>query len=157
MEEPALASEREAPDATGSGARPARKATRWFSWLAGVAVVAAVIVAALHVSEEREFVRLAEDARPGWLIVAVLLQVGTYLAQAEILRLVTAAAHVRIPLATACKLSLAKLFVDQALPSVGLSGTVVVARDARATRGPARRGHGRGGGRTSRRTTAPTS
>lgn len=33
------------------------RAIQWFSWLFGVASLAAVIVVALHFSEEREFVR----------------------------------------------------------------------------------------------------
>ncbi|WP_242346353.1 lysylphosphatidylglycerol synthase transmembrane domain-containing protein [Anaeromyxobacter terrae] len=128
MDEPALARGRE-PPGSGTTALPARGPLRWLSWLVGIAVVAAVIGAALHFSEERELVRLAEDARPGWLLVAALLQAGTYLAQGEIWRLVLRAAHAPLPLATAFKLSLAKLFVDQAIPSAGLSGTVVVAKD----------------------------
>jgi Mg2+-importing ATPase len=44
---------------------------------------------------------------------------------------------VRVPLAVAFRLSLAKLFIDQALPSAGLSGTLVAAR-ALEQRGVAR-------------------
>lgn len=104
-----------------------RRALRWVSWLAGAAILVAVIVAALHSSEEREFVRLMERAQPSWLLWAVLLQAGTYLAQGESWRVVTCAAGVPVSLTTAYKLSLAKLFVDQALPSAGISGTIVVA------------------------------
>ena len=91
-------------------------------------MLAAVIIAALHFSEERELVRITKTAQPWWLAIAVLLQVGTYFAQGETLRVVTRAAKVSVPLSTAFKLSLAKLFIDQALPSAGISGTVVVAR-----------------------------
>lgn len=116
-------------DEHSTGGHPhARRVARWFSWLFGVAMLAAVVIAALHFSEQREFVRLAEQAEPWWLTVAVLLQAGTYLAQGETLRVVTRAAAVPVPLSVAYKLSLAKLFVDQAIPSGGLSGTVMVAR-----------------------------
>ncbi len=100
----------------------------WFSWLFGLAMLIAVVVAARHFSEERELARIAEQARPWWLAIAILLQGGTYLAQGETWRVVTRAAGVSVPLATAFKLSMAKLFVDQALPSAGISGTVVVAK-----------------------------
>ena len=103
-------------------------ALQWFSWIFGFAVLAAVIIAVLHFSEERELVRITENAQPWWLAIAILLQAGTYLAQGETWRVVTRAAKFSVPLSAAFKLSLAKLFIDQALPSAGISGTVVVAR-----------------------------
>jgi Mg2+-importing ATPase len=101
---------------------------RWFSWLFGFAILAAVIIAALHYSEERELVRIAERAQPWWFAVAVVLQLGTYLAQGESWRVVTLAAGIPLPSIVTFKLSLTKLFIDQALPSAGISGTVIVAR-----------------------------
>lgn len=107
--------------------RGARRVIRWVSWLLALAMIAAVIIVSLHFSEERELVRIAERAEPWWLGIAVILQAGTYLAQGETWRAVTRAAGVTLPLSVAFKLSLAKLFIDQALPSGGISGTVVVA------------------------------
>jgi Mg2+-importing ATPase len=107
--------------------RTARRTVRWFSWIFGFAMLAAVIIAALHFSEERELVRIAERAQPWWLGIAIILQAGTYLAQGETWRVVTRAAGIAVPSIVAFKLSLAKLFIDQAIPSGGISGTVVVA------------------------------
>lgn len=98
------------------------------SWLLGAALLAAVVAAALHFSEERAFVRLAERAEPWWLVVAALLQAGTYLAQAGIWRRVGDAAGYHLSRAAAFELSLAKLFVDQALPSAGLSSSILIAK-----------------------------
>jgi len=106
----------------------AKATIRWFSWLFGVAMLSAVIIAAIHFSEERELLRIAESAQPWWLAVAAALQVGTYFAQGEAWRVVMRAAGYSIALSLAFKLSLAKLFIDQAIPSAGISGTVVVAR-----------------------------
>jgi Mg2+-importing ATPase len=53
------------------------------------AVVAAVVAAALHFTEGRDPLRLAERAQPGWLLAALLLQVGTYLAQGQVWRIVS--------------------------------------------------------------------
>jgi Mg2+-importing ATPase len=97
------------------------------SWILGFVMLAAVIIVALHFSEQQELVRIAERARPWWLAIAIVLQAGTYLAQGETWRVVTRAAGVALPSTVAFKLSLAKLFIDQALPSGGISGTVVVA------------------------------
>ena len=62
------------------------------------------------------------------MIVAVALQATTYAAQGEVLGCVARAGRFPLRLATLYELSVAKLFVDQAVPSVGLSGMVVIAR-----------------------------
>ncbi len=100
----------------------------WISWLLGAALLAAVIVGALHFSEERAFVRLAERAEPWWLAVAVFLQVATYVAQGAIWRRVAVTCGYSLSRRSAFELSLAKLFADQALPSGGLSSSVLIAK-----------------------------
>src|SRR5262245_17386516 len=67
-------------------------------------------------------------ADPLWIFVAVVLQAATYLAQGKIWTAIARGVRRHLPLALAYKLALAKLFVDQALPSAGISGTVVVAQ-----------------------------
>lgn len=104
------------------------QASRWLSWLVGVALISAVCIAALHFSEAEEIARVAERAQPWWLVVALALQGATYLAQGEIWRLIGKAAGYSLSRAHASRLSLAKLFVDQAIPTAGVSGTAAVAR-----------------------------
>ncbi len=104
--------------------RPTRN---WLSWLIGAALVAAVVVAARHLSDERAFVQLLERAEPAWLLLALALQAVTYLAQAGTWLAVLHRTGTRVPFPYACGLSLQKLFIDQALPSMGLSGTAAVA------------------------------
>jgi uncharacterized protein (TIRG00374 family) len=101
---------------------------RWLPWLLGLAMVGAVVLGALHISEQRHFLHLVRRARPGWLLAAALLQAFTYVAQGEIWRLVTRAGRVALDVVTAYRLSVARLFIDQALPSAGLSGTVVMVK-----------------------------
>lgn len=113
------------------------RSSDWVSWGLGAAVLAAVIVAALHLSEGREFAHLLEQAKPGWLVVAVVLQAGTYFAQAEVFGGAPRSAGIVLPKSWLYELSLTKLFVDQALPSAGISSTVVVAK-ALQQRGVAR-------------------
>jgi len=103
-----------------------RKTARWFPWLLGAAALAAVVLVVLHATEERAFAALLEQVRPWWLLWAVGLQAATYVAQAEVWRIVLRRAGAHLPFGIACRLSLAKLFVDQALPSLGVSGAVVV-------------------------------
>ncbi|MGN6385078.1 MAG: magnesium-translocating P-type ATPase [Verrucomicrobiota bacterium] len=107
--------------------RQLRVAGHWLLWLFGGALLATVVVASLHFAEAREFVMLARSSQPWWLLVAVLLQAGTYFAEGQVYRCVASAANFPLALPTVYKLSLAKLFVDQALPSAGVSGNVMVA------------------------------
>ena len=90
-------------------------------------ILIVVIFATLHVSEGREALTLAERAKPWWIAVALALQALTYVAQGEVFRLAPRAAHSPIPFAVAYELSLAKLFADQAIPTAGLSSTLLVA------------------------------
>jgi Mg2+-importing ATPase len=98
------------------------------SWLLGAALLVAVVVAAVHYTDQRAFFRLLRDARPWWVAVAVLLQAATYVAQGGIWRRVAAACGYPLGRGTAFELSLAKLFADQAIPSAGLSSTILVAK-----------------------------
>jgi Mg2+-importing ATPase len=100
----------------------------WLSWTLGGAVLVAVVAAALHFSEERAFVHVAQEAKPWWLLMAVVLQVGTYIAQAGVWRLAAHATGHPLARRTAVELSLAKLFADQALPSAGLSSSILIAK-----------------------------
>ena len=107
---------------------PVGRSAYWLSWMLGAAILVAVVVAALHVAEGRELIDVAGRAKPWWLVLAVCLQGATYLAQGEIFRRVPRAAGYRLPLTAAYELSLAKLFIDQALPSAGIGSTIVVAK-----------------------------
>jgi P-type Mg2+ transporter len=105
-----------------------RKHTGWLSWLLGIAVLFGVVIAATHFSEEQAFVRLAREAKPLWMLAALTLQAATYLAQGEIWRTVGRAAGIDLNVALVYRLALAKLFFDQAIPSAGLSGSLVVSQ-----------------------------
>jgi Mg2+-importing ATPase len=100
----------------------------WASWLLGAALLAAVIYFALHFSEGRDFLALTQRAQPQWLAVAFLLQAATYVAQAEVFRDAPLRAGFPLSRVWLSELSVTKLFLDQALPSAGISSTVVVTR-----------------------------
>ncbi|HEX2495170.1 MAG TPA: magnesium-translocating P-type ATPase [Steroidobacter sp.] len=120
--------ERESTSRMAGQRAPARHGGRWLSLLAGAALVLAVSIAALHFSEAQEIARLAERAQPWWLLLAIVLQLGTYIAQGEIWRSIGKRAGFPLSPGAVFRLSLAKLFVDQALPSAGISGTAAVAK-----------------------------
>ena len=101
---------------------------QWVYWVLGFAGIATVIIVATHIHEEEQFLQLVRSAHMSWLAIALVLQAVTYVAQGEIWRITArmSGTHLQRPLLY--KLSLAKLFIDQAIPSAGMSGTVVVAQ-----------------------------
>jgi glycosyltransferase 2 family protein len=103
-------------------------------WFFGLLVLMAVIAAVLRVGELRRFVELAREIRPVWLVVGAVLQGLTYVCAALVWHAALARTGARRSLCSLVPLGIAKLFSDQALPSGGISGTVLVIR------GLARRG-----------------
>lgn len=105
--------------------RPSHSSARhWLGWLLGAAGLAAVVTVALHLSEVHAFAQQLARLQPGWLLLAVLLQAMTYLAQGQLYRRVAHAGQAELSLWQGARLGLMKLFIDQALPSYGLSGTL---------------------------------
>jgi uncharacterized protein (TIRG00374 family) len=97
--------------------------------MVGVALLAGLVALVVsRFAEATELLNLARHARPGWLAIAAALQAGTYLCSATVWKLVLARARTSLPLRDLLPLALAKLFVDQAVPTVGISGTLVVIR-----------------------------
>ncbi|WP_374680027.1 lysylphosphatidylglycerol synthase transmembrane domain-containing protein [Hydrocarboniphaga effusa] len=97
------------------------------SWLLGLGILAALIGVALHQSEEKAFIRLMQEVRPEWLTLTVLLQAATYCSQGQIWRDLARHAGHRLSLGLALQVSLAKLFVDQTIPLMGIGGTTMMA------------------------------
>ncbi|HCF58064.1 MAG TPA: TIGR00374 family protein [Myxococcales bacterium] len=100
----------------------------WLSWMFGAALLATVATVATRFSEERDFARLLRSAQPGWLLMAAVLQLATYVAEAGAWRVLLRAQDWHVPLRSLTGLSVAKLFLDQAIPSAGISGALLVVR-----------------------------
>ena len=119
-----------------------RARTRSFStrlgWLSGLLLLGAVVVVATHMAEERQLAQLVREANPLWLIAGAVLQLLTYVCAAGVWQRALGWLGVEARLARLIPLGLAKLFTDQAVPSIGISGTLLVVR------GLQRRGVSRG-------------
>jgi uncharacterized protein (TIRG00374 family) len=102
--------------------------SQWLPWVFGSAILVGVVIVAIHFTETQDLVRVAQTARPRWILLATLLQVMTYLAQGEVFRAPVRVTGHHIGAALVYKLSLVKLFMDQALPSAGISSTVFVSK-----------------------------
>jgi uncharacterized membrane protein YbhN (UPF0104 family) len=101
---------------------------RRLGWLTGALLLGAVVLVATHQAEERALARLLSEAQPRWLLVAALLQVLTYGCAAAVWQRALAFRGDATRLLPLVPLGLAKLFTDQALPSAGVSGTLLVVR-----------------------------
>jgi hypothetical protein len=86
-------------------------------------------VVAAHHAEGWRLAELLRSARPAWLVAAAALQVATYVCAAAVWqRALRRNGGVRRSVRSLVPLGLAKLFADQALPSAGMSGTLLVVR-----------------------------
>ena len=120
------------PQATIRSDAPSRLA-----WLSGVLLLAALVFVVAHFAEEQALARLLARAEPIWLLTAVALQALTYLCAATVWQRALVRQGVSGKPFQLVPLGLAKLFTDQALPSAGVSGTLLVV-GALARRGVAR-------------------
>jgi len=99
------------------------------AWATGVLLLVAVGVVVAHQAEARRFADLLLGARPAWLGAAAALQVATYVCAAAVWqRALRRNGDVRRSVRSLVPLGLAKLFADQALPSAGVSGRLLVVR-----------------------------
>ncbi len=97
---------------------------RW----SGPILLVVLIVTVAFSTEPRDFIMLVRQMHPAWLIVAVLLQGGTYLCHAAVWKLGLWRVKERVSLAQLSSLSLAQQFINTTLPSEGLSGAAAIAR-----------------------------
>ena len=105
--------------------KPRRAWRRGLSWLFGILVLAAVVLVAAKFSEIERFAEIVRRAQPAWLLVAFVLQALTYICAAGVWQGALWRAGIRIRFWSIILLGLAKLFADKALPTGGVSGTVL--------------------------------
>ena len=97
-------------------------------WLLGGVLVAGIVYAVTHLSDVKQVLTLLRQVRLSWLSVALALQLGTYICAARVLQRALGQHGVRQRLRGLMYLGLAKLFTDQVVPSVGLGGSLLIAR-----------------------------
>jgi uncharacterized membrane protein YbhN (UPF0104 family) len=97
-----------------------------FRLLATVIGIASIVLLVRHFGDFRKFVALAQRAQPRWMLLAVLVQAGTYTAVAMGWRAVLRLSRAPQPLRKLLPVAISKLFADQALPGAGLGGHVLL-------------------------------
>ena len=106
----------------------------WRSWFFGLVIIAALVGAVLHFGEIQNFGRLVVRAQPLWLGLAVLMQVSTYFSVATGWEAVLKAAGTPRPMSRLVRIAVSKLFADQAIPSAGMGGNILLIDQLRALR-----------------------
>jgi hypothetical protein len=96
------------------------------SWFFAILIFAALIAVVAQHGEIAEVFRLLRGMRPIWLLAAVSLQGVTYVLAAGIWWLALKRAGEPQPLRSLIVMALAMLFSNQAVPSVGVAGGVLV-------------------------------
>ncbi|WP_276315570.1 MULTISPECIES: lysylphosphatidylglycerol synthase transmembrane domain-containing protein [Mesorhizobium] len=97
-------------------------------WLLGVLVLAGLVTFVLHFSDIEVFIDKLWRADPLWLAAAALCQAATYLCASGVWWGVLRRAGERRWFFGLLELALVQLFVNQAVPSGGVSGTLMVVR-----------------------------
>lgn len=95
----------------------------WAGWLFGLLALLAVVAVAAHLGDIERFVELLRSLSPAWLLLALLMQAATYFSLAVAWQSGLRHAGVERSVRKLLPLMLAKLFVDQAAPTGGISGT----------------------------------
>ena len=98
------------------------------AWLPGAILLGALIAVSLRYGESARFAELLQRAEPIWLLVGVVLQLGTYFCTAVILKLGLSRSGTKIRMRSLVPLGLVKLFIDQVVPTGGIAGTVLIIR-----------------------------
>jgi len=97
-------------------------------WLTGIIFVGAVIAVILDFADISRFIATIQRIEPRWLLLAAITQAMTYGAAAGIWYRVLHRDRHRVGFLVLYRLSLAQLFAEQALPSSGLTGALVVVK-----------------------------
>lgn len=101
---------------------------RVLSWLPGVLLLAGLVAVATHFSEGRRFAGLLKQARPAWILAAALLQAATYVCAAAVWQRVLRKGRGRCTVLSLVPIAVARLFVDQVIPTAGFGGRLLVTR-----------------------------
>lgn len=98
----------------------------WRGWFLAGMLLAGLVVAVVHWGDVKRFAALLTQAKPIWLALAALLQLGTYVGLAAQWWLVLRRGRTPEEGGGLFRLTLAKHFADQVIPTAGVSGNVLI-------------------------------
>ena len=106
--------------------RPSRRLQLLIAWVPGVFLLLALVLVFARFGEIEHLLELMRNLNRSWLALGLLLQLGTYASAALMWHVGLRRAGYRRRFGGLFLLGVAKLFTDQALPSGGISGSVLV-------------------------------
>ncbi|WP_417616515.1 lysylphosphatidylglycerol synthase transmembrane domain-containing protein [Parasphingorhabdus sp.] len=109
-----------------------QQAKNWRGWFFGIFAIAGVAGIVFHFGEVQAFAKLVERAQPFWLMLAIALQLSTYASVASGWSVILKQAGSAQPLSKLMRIAVSKLFADQAVPSAGMGGNVLLVRQLEA-------------------------
>jgi uncharacterized protein (TIRG00374 family) len=114
--------------AASADAKPSEQSigAKWRTWLLAALLIAGIVVAVLHWGDVKKFAALLTAAKPLWLLAAASLQLATYFGLAAQWWLVLQKARTPTKRGDLFRLTFAKHFADQVVPTAGVSGNVVL-------------------------------
>lgn len=98
----------------------------WRGWLLAALLIGGIIVAVVHWGDVKQFAKLLTEAKPMWLLVATGLQLATYFGLAAQWWLVLRRGCSPEGVGDLFRLTFAKHFADQVIPTAGVSGNVLL-------------------------------
>jgi uncharacterized protein (TIRG00374 family) len=99
---------------------------RVWTWLFAALFLAGLVFLVRNLAQLQHFVELAHKAEPGWLLAAIGLQAATYASVAAGWNAVLRRAGHPQPLPRLIPVAISKMFADQAIPSAGMGGNVLL-------------------------------
>ena len=100
--------------------------SRWRTWLLAILLIAGLVLAVLKWGDVKKFAELLMQAKPLWLLVAFALQLGTYFGLSAQWWLTLKRGRTPQKHADLFRLTFAKHFADQVVPTAGVSGNVLL-------------------------------
>ena len=108
------------------------------AWLFGAVVLAGLITFIMHFGTIEIFAAKLRGANPVWLTAAVGCQLATYVSAAAVWFRVLKRAGSPLPFPSLLRLAFVELFANQAVPTGGLSGSLVACAASYAAASPLR-------------------
>jgi uncharacterized membrane protein YbhN (UPF0104 family) len=98
------------------------------AWLFGAVVLAGLVTFIMHFGAFEVFMAKLRGAKPAWLAAAVACQLATYVSAAAVWLRTLKRAGSPLPFLSLLTLAFVELFANQAIPTGGLSGSLMVVR-----------------------------
>ena len=120
------------PSATSEHHHEAELHISKWAWAWGaITIILLIVLVATNLGEAESLAEQLQQARPEWLAVAILLQMGTYVCAGTIWDQVARSAGHRLAINAVARLSIEKLSINQLIPTGGVAGNFIVIRAMR--------------------------